>query len=141
MACKLLVGGSNLFGVTRMISKDSLTVQPTLVATADELGSNGTNCRGCNSGAIWHSASARCDAQVRKLSEVHHAPARRHRSTTALNPAPPLAGMLDCQNKVLAEMDDCSDARAALDQRDREPSPNQGLPPPRAYPECAGISR
>ena len=44
------------------------------------------------------------------------------------------------QDKVFADIDDCSDARTPFDQCDGKPSPNQGLPPPRAYPECAGIS-
>jgi len=48
--------------------------------------------------------------------------------------------MFDRQDEVFADIDDCSDACTPFDQSDREPSPNQGLPSPRAYPECAGIS-
>jgi hypothetical protein len=48
--------------------------------------------------------------------------------------------MFDRQDEVFADIDDCSDARTPFDQCEGKPSPNQGLPPPRAYPECAGIS-
>jgi hypothetical protein len=61
-------------------------------------------------------------------------------SARALNPAPSLAGVFDGQNEVFANMDDCSDARTSFDQCDGKPSPYQGVPPPRAYPECPGIS-
>ena len=59
---------------------------------------------------------------------------------SGLNPAPPPAGVFDGQDEVLAEMNDRSDARTSFDQCDGKPTPNQGLTPPRAYPECAGIS-
>jgi hypothetical protein len=49
--------------------------------------------------------------------------------------------VFDRQDKVLANVDDGSDAGTPFDRRDRKPRPNKGLPPPRPYPECAGISR
>jgi hypothetical protein len=41
------------------------------------------------------------------------------RAPLNLNPVPPLAGVFDRQDKVLSEMDDCSDARATFNQCDR----------------------